>query len=183
VRPIQARVTPANPIAYVRLDQMHGAALAVQAMVEPASRESGRSGSSPGTYGLAASWAGAPSAFATSSSSGSFQIPGVGVTTALGGAAPTGPDTYQIDYSFEDPNDLVSPVALASMNWDNSLIPYVGQQGQANTTFVIPTAPLWARVQLLSGSTPVRFVFTQYEAHRSQMVAGMPHTQMLNLGT
>jgi hypothetical protein len=88
---------------------------------------------------------------------------------------------YQIDYSFEDPNDLVSPVPLASMNWDNTLIPTVAQQATASTTFVIPTAPIWARVQLLGGATSVRVVFTQYEAHRSQMVAEMPLTQELTL--
>jgi hypothetical protein len=36
MRPIQARVTTSNPIAYVRLDQFHGAALAVQAVIEGA---------------------------------------------------------------------------------------------------------------------------------------------------
>ena len=36
MRAITARVTPANPVAYVRLDSFHGAALAVQAVIEGA---------------------------------------------------------------------------------------------------------------------------------------------------
>jgi hypothetical protein len=88
---------------------------------------------------------------------------------------------YQIDYTFEDPNDLISPVPLASINWDNTLIPTVAQQALTSTTFTIPTAPIWARVQLLSGATSVRVIFTQYEAHRATLVARMPPSQMLTL--
>jgi hypothetical protein len=88
---------------------------------------------------------------------------------------------YAIDYTFEDPNDLVSPVPLASIDWDDTLIPAAVQAGTASTTFVIPTAPIWARVRLLSGSSPVRVVFTQYEAHRALMVAPMPPSQILTL--
>ena len=34
MRPVTARVNTANPVAYVRLDESHGAALAVQAVIE-----------------------------------------------------------------------------------------------------------------------------------------------------
>lgn len=130
MRPVVAKVTAANPLAMVRLDQMHGAAVGVMAVIE---------------------------------------------------SGATGAAAYQIDYSFEDPNDLVNPVPLASMDWDNSLIPAGAQQATTSLSFAIPTAPLWARVQLLPGATSVRVVFTQYEAHRTTMVTPMPPSQMLTL--
>lgn len=131
MRPTVAWVTPAKPVGYVRLDQYHGAALAVQAVIEG------------GT---------------------------------ITGAA------YQIDYSFDDPNDTVNPVPLASMAWDNSLIPSAAQAALTSLTFTIPTAPIWGRVQLLGGgATSVRVVFTQYSAHHATQVAKMPPTQMLQL--
>jgi hypothetical protein len=71
--------------------------------------------------------------------------------------------------------------SASSMAWDNSLIPSGAHAGTANMTFVIPTAPIWARVQLLAGGTSVRAIFTQYEAHRTIMVAPMPPSQMLTL--
>jgi hypothetical protein len=129
MRPITIRVTTASPLAVVRLDQFHGAALAVAAVIEDG-------------------------------------------PTASSAA-------YAIDYTFEDPNDLVNPVALASLDWDASLVPVAAQQGLTSLTFVIPTAPVWGRVQLLSGSTKVRVTFTQYEAHRAAMVTSMPPSQML----
>ena len=70
---------------------------------------------------------------------------------------------YQIDYTFEDPNDLISPVPLASLTWDNTLIPAVAKAAVTSTTFTIQTAPVWARVQCLGGATSVRVVFTQYD--------------------
>jgi hypothetical protein len=91
-----------------------------------------------------------------------------------------GSATYALDYSFESPNDLVSPVPLASMDWDNSMIPASAQAGDTSLTFYIPTAPIWARVQLLSG-TSVRVVFTMYEAHRTYQVGPMPPSQILTL--
>jgi hypothetical protein len=122
MRPITARVTTANPLAYVRLDEFHGAAVAVAAAIE------------------------------------------AGTVT---GAA------YQIDYTFQDPNDLISPVALASINWDASLIPAAAKTATTNTTFGIATAPIWARVQLLGGgATSVRVVFTQYDPYYVGAAAG-----------
>jgi hypothetical protein len=130
MRPVVARVTTANPTAYIRLDQYHGAALAVSAVIE---------------------------------------------------SGATGAAAYQIDISFDDPNDLINPVPLASVAWDNSLVPIGAQQATASVTFVVPTAPIWARVQLLAGASSVRVIFTQYEAHRTFMVAEMPPSQMLQL--
>lgn len=87
----------------------------------------------------------------------------LGLGLPLGGSQSGGAAVYQIDYTFEDPNDLVSPVPLASIHWDASLVPSIAQAGNVSTTFVIPTAPIWARVQLLSGTNPVSVVFTQYK--------------------
>jgi hypothetical protein len=94
MRPTVARVLSSNPQAYVRLDQYHGAALAVQIVME-----------------------GGP---------GSAQ--------------------YSLTYSFQDPNDLVSPVPLADMAWDDSLIPAGFAQGTVSGTFYIPTSPIWGNL-------------------------------------
>lgn len=107
MRAITARVTAANPVAYVRLDELHGAALAVQAVLE-------------------------------------------------------GVATYQLDYTFEDPNDLISPVPLASIAWDQSMLPAGIKAGNVSGTFSVAAAPMWARMQWLSGASS-RAVFTQYE--------------------
>ena len=80
---------------------------------------------------------------------------------------------YQIDYTFQDPNDLISPVPLAAITWDKTLIPAVAQAALASTTFTIQTAPVWARVQLLGGATSVRVVFTQYD-EQHMIVARVP---------
>ena len=72
---------------------------------------------------------------------------------------------YQIDYTFDDPNDLVNPVPLASAAWDATLVSSVAQAGATSTTFTIGTAPIWARVRLVDGVSSVRAVFTQYSQH------------------
>jgi hypothetical protein len=91
-----------------------------------------------------------------------------------------GTATYHLDYTFEDPNDLVSPVPLASIAWDNTMVPTAIKAGNVSGTFFIPTGPVWARMQWLSGAS-VRAIFTQYEAHRSYQVGPMPSLQILTL--
>jgi hypothetical protein len=122
MRPVTATVTSVSPTAMVRLDQYHGAALAVQAVV---------------TAG-----------------------------------------TFQIQHSFDDPNDTVNPVPVASMAWDQSLIPAT-VMGNASTTFVIHTAPIWAMVTLTSGAGPIRVTFVQYEAHRTMIQPTAPGGQFM----
>jgi hypothetical protein len=48
------------------------------------------------------------------------------------------------------------------MFWDTSLIPAGAIGGSAGITFSIPTAPLWMRIILNSGTGSVRMVVTQY---------------------
>ena len=81
----------------------------------------------------------------------------VGVQVAIAGAA-----TFTIQHSFDDPNDLISPVPVAAMFWDSSLIPPGGLQGTVGTSFSIPTSPLWMRLVLNSASGAARMTLTQY---------------------
>ena len=64
---------------------------------------------------------------------------------------PSGGASYTIDYSFDDPNDLISPIALGSMFFDTTMCPPGAVAGSAGLTFTIPTAPIWMRVRLLNG--------------------------------
>ena len=65
-------------------------------------------------------------------------------TAVLGGAiAVLGGAAFTLQHSCDDPNDLVSPVALGSMFWDTSLLPTAAQGGSANVTFEIMASPLW----------------------------------------
>ena len=83
---------------------------------------------------------------------------------------------YQIDYTFDDPNSLINPVPLTSVAWDSSMIPTIAKTATTGCTFTIPTAPIWARIQLVSGTNPVRVVFTQYDKNHTPMVAKVPLT-------
>jgi hypothetical protein len=69
---------------------------------------------------------------------------------------------FTVQHSFDDPNDLINPVPLPNMFWDTSFIPAGGINGVAPLTFAIPTAPLWMRVVMNSGTGAVRMTVTQY---------------------
>jgi hypothetical protein len=74
----------------------------------------------------------------------------------------SGAVNYTVQHSFDDPNDLISPVPVANMFWDTSFIPAAAIGGVAPTTFAIPTAPLWMRVFMNSGTGQLRLTVTQY---------------------
>jgi hypothetical protein len=70
-------------------------------------------------------------------------------TAVLGGQVVcAGGASFTLQHSFDDPNDLVSPVPLANMFWDNSLLPPAAQGGSANVSFQIMASPLWMRLNL-----------------------------------
>jgi hypothetical protein len=81
----------------------------------------------------------------------------LGVQVSLNGAA-----NFTLQHSFDDPNDLISPVPLANMFWDTGLFPAAAIGGSAGITFGILTAPLWVRILLNSGAGTVKAVLTQY---------------------
>ena len=69
---------------------------------------------------------------------------------------------FTVQHSFDDPNDLISPVPLANMFWDTSFCPAGAINGTAPLTFAIPTAPLWMRVLMNAGAGALRLTVTQY---------------------
>ncbi len=88
--------------------------------------------------------------------------------------SPIGGATFTIDYSFDDPNDLVSPVPLGSMFWDSSFCPAGAIGGSTGVTFAIPTAPIWMRVRLLNAQGSVRATFTQLQSPLGGVGASSP---------
>jgi hypothetical protein len=83
----------------------------------------------------------------------------------LGGAA------YTIDLSFDNPNDLIAPIPLASMAWDTTMIPAAAISSFNPTTFSLPTAPIWIRVTAVNGVGSIRATFLQLGRHsRSNIV-------------
>jgi hypothetical protein len=81
----------------------------------------------------------------------------VGIQVSVSGAV-----SYTVQHSFDDPNDLISPVPLASMFWDSGLCPAGAVGGTAGITFSIATAPVWMRLLLNSGTGSAKMVVTQY---------------------
>jgi hypothetical protein len=70
---------------------------------------------------------------------------------------------FTVQHSFDDPNDLINPVPLASMFWDTSLVPPLTAVGAtAGTTFSMATAPLWMRLLMGAGTGTARLTVTQY---------------------
>jgi hypothetical protein len=77
-------------------------------------------------------------------------------------AIASGAVNFTVQHSFDDPNDLINPVPLASMFWDTSFCPAGAIGGVAPLTFAIPTAPLWIRIMMNSGAGALRMTATQY---------------------
>ena len=87
-------------------------------------------------------------------------------TAVLGAAIVcSGGGAFTLFHSCDDPCDLVSPVPVGSMFWDNSLLPLAAQSGSANISFQIMTSPLWMRLTLTGGVGAVRATFLQVGEH------------------
>lgn len=71
----------------------------------------------------------------------------------------TGTATYSVVTSFDDPNDPVNPVPLASMTWD-SVLSGVNNYTQG-TTGDIKVIPRYIAIEIASGSGSVAMTVTQ----------------------
>lgn len=74
----------------------------------------------------------------------------------------SGTANFTVQHSFDDPNDLVNPTSFQNMFWDTSLLPPGAVAASQSLSFGIPTAPLWMRILLNSGTGSVRMTCTQY---------------------
>jgi hypothetical protein len=72
----------------------------------------------------------------------------------------TGTVNYQILASYDDPNSYGNPVLPASMYWDNSIFSPV-PAGTANASAFAYPAPLWVRLNMVSGSGSARLTLNQ----------------------
>ena len=75
----------------------------------------------------------------------------------------TGTANYTVQGTFDDPNDLISPVAPALMTWDSTAVPAALVGASSTQSNSINPAPLWIRTLLNSGAGSVKSVFTQYQ--------------------
>jgi hypothetical protein len=96
-------------------------------------------------------------------------------TAVLGAAIVcSGGGAFTLSHSCDDPCDLVSPVPVGSMWWDNSLLPLAAQSGSANVTFQIMCSPLWFRLTLTGGVGSVRATFLQVGEHSHSNISKGP---------
>lgn len=80
----------------------------------------------------------------------------ISVQTTIGGTV-----VYSVETSNDDPNSLINPVPIGSMNWDSGLTGIVGASANANIS--ISAIPLWIKINLASGSGTVSMTVTQSE--------------------
>lgn len=77
----------------------------------------------------------------------------------------TGTVSYSCEWSNDDPNLAVNPIAVSAMAWDTTQSPFIAASGSGFG--ILPAVPLWARLTLLStgGTTAfVRGTFVQHSA-------------------
>jgi hypothetical protein len=96
--------------------------------------------------------------------------------TAVVGAAivVSGGAQFLLDYSFDDPCDLVSPVPVAQMSWQRNLLPPAAQMGTANISFQMMACPLYFRLTLGLGVGSVRGTFLQVGEHSHSNITQGP---------
>lgn len=85
----------------------------------------------------------------------------------------TGNANYWLQHSFDDPNDLVNPVPVADMFWDDSLIPG-GGINNVSQSFQIMAAPLWFQLRLTNLLGSVRATFAQIGEHSHSNITQGP---------
>jgi hypothetical protein len=96
-------------------------------------------------------------------------------TAVLGGQiVVSGGAQFTLGHSSDDPCDLVSPVPVGSMFWDNSLLPLAVQGGAASVSFRIMTSPLWFLLKLTNGIGSVRATFLQVGEHSHSNITSGP---------
>jgi hypothetical protein len=85
----------------------------------------------------------------------------------------SGGASWWLAHSFDDPNDLINPVPLGSMFWDESLIPG-GGTGSESVSFQIMAAPLWFRFIMSNNVGAVRATFAQIGEHSHSNITQGP---------
>ena len=96
-------------------------------------------------------------------------------TAVVGGAiVVSGGAQFLLDYSFDDPCDLVSPVPVAQMNWSRDLLPGPAQMGLANVSFQMMACPLYFRLSLGNALGSVRGTFLQVGEHSHSNITQGP---------
>lgn len=96
-------------------------------------------------------------------------------TAVLGAAIVcSGGGAFTLFHSHDDPNDLVNPVPLGSMSWQNSLLPAAAQAGAASVSFQTMTCPLYFQLNLTGGVGSVRATFLQVGEHSHSNISKGP---------
>lgn len=96
-------------------------------------------------------------------------------TAVLGGAIVcSGGGAFSLFHSHDDPNDLVNPVPVGSMFWDNSLLPTAAKSGSASVSFQIMACPLYFQLNLTGGVGSVRATFLQVGEHSHSNISKGP---------
>ena len=80
---------------------------------------------------------------------------------------------YWLQHSFDDPNDLINPVPVADMFWDDSLIPG-GGINNVSQSFQVMAAPLWFQLRLTNLLGSVRVTFAQIGEHSHSNITSGP---------
>lgn len=91
-----------------------------------------------------------------------------GQIVVSGGAA------FTLFHSHDDPCDLVNPVPVGSMFWDNSLLPGAAAGGSASVSFQIMACPLYFQLNLTNATGSVRATFLQIGEHSHSNIAKGP---------
>lgn len=71
-----------------------------------------------------------------------------------------GNGSFSVEYSFDDPNDLVNPTPVNQMTWLTDMSPIV--DGIQGATGIIQVAPLYIRCRLTGTQGAVTMTCTQY---------------------
>src|SRR5579862_7877477 len=81
-----------------------------------------------------------------------------------------GNSSFSVEYSFDDPNDLINPVPVDEMSWFTDFSPFV-TTNESGSGFM-PVAPLYVRINMVGSQGGVALTMTQYR--RSYPTAGAP---------
>jgi hypothetical protein len=93
----------------------------------------------------------------------------LGVQVVCSGGA-----NFWLAHSFDDPNDLVNPVPLANMFWDNSLLPPSVDVSNMSVSFAIMATPLWFRLAMTNNVGAIRATFLQVGEHSHSNISQGP---------
>jgi hypothetical protein len=96
-------------------------------------------------------------------------------TAVLGGqVVVSGGAEFALVHSCDDPCDLVSPVPVANMFWDDSLVPPAIQAGDVSGSFQVMACPLYFRLTLTNGVGAARATFLQVGEHSHSNITQGP---------